>query len=390
MKICMNKRVIAVVVTFAALATFSSCASSSDGDSDTAPSEKVEVASDLPTLEDLYSAYESTPPEDGPAVATGKKVALISCGEAYPSCAVMGKEMKKATDVLGWDLQVFDGAGNVGGGFATAIRQATAWSPDAMIVYGIDCAAAKQPLKEARDANITLLGLEDLDCSDSGDGDALFTAPFVYNSEATNGKEYWESYGTAAAAYIANARPDAKIIAAGVWDEPTGQIIYDALFAGLKAWCPDCEIVARVSGQTAEAYPGGPIAQRFQSALVKHPDVNVIYTPYDNFFGTTLNGLKAIRDAGLRDQALLFGGLGTEEGLDYLRNGDIDAVPHAVDKGWLAWAAIDQVNRLFDGDDRVAEGVGPRLLDDTQDLGTSGPYVTQVGYVSGYKALWGK
>src|SRR4051794_24566646 len=123
MKIFMNKRVISVVAAIAAIMTFSSCSSKSDGQSTSASGDKVDVAADLPSLDELYKGYESKPPAEGPPVAEGKKVALISCGEEFALCAVMGKEMTKAADVLGWDFKVYDGAGNIGGGFATAIRQ---------------------------------------------------------------------------------------------------------------------------------------------------------------------------------------------------------------------------------------------------------------------------
>jgi ribose transport system substrate-binding protein len=396
MKLFAKKRLIAVVVAFVTTASVAACASSGAGSGDASSSgaksasEAIDVTGDLPGLDKLRSGLEAAPPKDGPPVAQGKKVALISCGEEYALCAVMGKEMKKAADVLGWNLKVYDGAGNIGGGFAVAIRQAIAAAPDAIITYGIDCAAAKQPLQEARDAKITVLGLETLDCDESGNGDALYSAPTYYNAEAKNGKEYWTTYGTAVAAYIANDRPDAKVIAVGTSDEPTGGLIYDALAAGLKAWCPKCQIVEKVSGLTADAVPGGPIAQHFQSALVQHPDVTAIYMPYDSFWGSTVNGLKVVNDAGLRSKTLLVGGLGAEEGMGYVRDGKLDADPHAIDKGWLAWAALDQLNRMFNGKPPVAEGVGPRLVDEKQDVPASGPYVTGVDYQSAYKAIWTK
>jgi ribose transport system substrate-binding protein len=298
--------------------------------------------------------------------------------------------MTKAAAALGWDFTVFDGAGNIGGGFATAIREAIATSPDAIVLGGIDCAVAKQPLKEARDAGITILGIDNLDCDESGDGDALFTAPMYYNEEAIGGAQYWSNFGTAAAAYIANVRPDAKILAASTWETSLDSSVYAGFTAGLDNWCPDCEIVAKVGGTSAELFPSGPIDQRYQAALVAHPETTLIYSPYDNFFGSTLSIAKGVQDAGLRDQILLMGGQGAQEGTDLLRSGDIDAEPSAVDKGWMAWGALDQLNRIFNDEEPVSQGVGPRLFDETQTEGTSGNYQTTVDYATAYKDIWKK
>lgn len=384
-----RRAISAVLAALATLAVVTACSSPTAAQPDAAGPASVQISGDLPALEELYSGLEGAPPADGPAAVEGMSVYLVSCGEAFPPCAVVGEEMQKAADVLGWDLKVLDGAGNVGGGYGNAIRQAIASGADGILVNGFDCSVVKQPLQEAKEAAIPVLGLEALDCDETGDGEALFTAPMQYLEGTPGTVPYWEAFGTMAAAYVANAQPEAKIIAVSTWDDGNGIAVYEAFEAGIAAWCDGCEIVQKVSGTVTDAFPGGALEQRFKTALVQHPDVSVVYALWDSMLaGPAIYGAKEVTDAGLRDQVLLVGGLGTEESISLLRSGDIDAVPHTVDKAWLSWGALDQLNRAF-ADEPVAGGVGgPRLLDATQDLPSAGAYATSVDYVSAYESIW--
>jgi ribose transport system substrate-binding protein len=389
MQLFQAKTTVVVIAVLATLVTVTACSSTSSDQpsAESGSSAAAQPSADLPTLDDLYKGLEGTPPSDGPAAATGKKVFLVSCGEAFPPCSIMGEEMAKAADVLGWDFKVLDGAGNVGGAYGNAIRQAVAADADAVILNGFDCSIVKQPLEEAKAAGVLVLGLEAFDCSETGDGDSLFTAPMQYLEGQPGAVAYWEAFGTMAAEYIASKRPDAKIIAVSTFDDGLGTVVYDAFETTLEKNCPDCEIVEKVSGVVTDAFPGGPLEQRFSTALVQHPDVTAVYSLWDTNL-TNLNGGKAVTDAGLRDQTLLVGGLGTEASIGALRDGKIDAIPHTVDKAWLAWGALDQLNRAF-AEEPPAGGVGgPRVLDETQDLPSSGGYVTDVDYVDAYTAIW--
>lgn len=377
-------------MTVASLALLTACAGQDTalGDGEVSDAQEPTSAQVEQALADLYVGMEGTPPADGPPVAEDKSVYLVSCGEAWPACSVMGEEMGEAAKELGWDFKVLDGAGNAGGAYGNSIRQAVASGADAVVINGFDCSVVKQPLQEAKDAGVLVLGLEAMDCDETGDGEPLFTAPMQYLEGEVGMTKIWEAFGASAARYIATVRPDAKIIAASTWDDGTGTMVYEAFESTLAETCADCEIVEKVSGTVADAVPGGPLEQRFNTALVRHPDVTVVYALWESMLDSNMNGAKAVADAGLRDQTLLVGGLGTESAIDMLRDGTLDAVPHTVDKAWLAWGALDQLNRAFAGEAPAGGVGGPRLLDNTQDLPDSGSYRTDIDYVGAYKSIW--
>ena len=103
-----TKTAVALMAVMAMLAMVTACSSPTSGQTGTptsggtSASGAVHVAGDLAPLEQLYTGMEGTPPADGPSAVAGKTVYLVSCGEAYPPCAVMGEEMKKGANVLGW------------------------------------------------------------------------------------------------------------------------------------------------------------------------------------------------------------------------------------------------------------------------------------------------
>ena len=100
-----TKSTLALTAVVATLTMVTACSGPTSGQvgtpasGGTSASGAAQVVGDLPPLEQLYKGMEGTPPADGPPAVEGKTVYLVSCGEAWPPCAVVGEEMKKATDV---------------------------------------------------------------------------------------------------------------------------------------------------------------------------------------------------------------------------------------------------------------------------------------------------
>jgi ribose transport system substrate-binding protein len=100
---------------------------------------------------------------------------------------------------------------------------------------------------------------------------------------------------------------------------------------------------------------------------------------------------KAIVDAGRAGNMVVVGGEGTAPAMDLIRNDlGLNASPSAYDNGWSAWAAMDELNRLFNHQPFVPEGFGMRMVDKTHNLPPSGEgYTTPVPYQADYERIWG-
>jgi ribose transport system substrate-binding protein len=57
---------------------------------------------------------------------------------------------------------------------------------------------------------------------------------------------------------------------------------------------------------------------------------------------------------------------------------------------WIAWATIDEINRIFNHQPLVPEGVGIRLVDATHNMPPAGQdYDSPIDYAGAYKKAWG-
>src|SRR5439155_17333419 len=114
---------------------------------------------------------------------------------------------------------------------------------DGIIDIAIDCAAIKNSLQVAKDAQIPVVGVYAFDCDDPKiGGPQLFAASVDYGTESIG--EYFEDWGRLRADYaIAQTDGKAKIV---VLPDPTYLLSsygMEGFKAELAEKCPECEIV---------------------------------------------------------------------------------------------------------------------------------------------------
>jgi ribose transport system substrate-binding protein len=338
-------------------------------------------------LDELYKGSSTAPPTEGPKAATGKSVWFISCGEQVSGCTAVSSAAKDAAAAMGWDFHIADGNLGIADGYTTATRTALASSPDAIIVHGWSCDDAQQALQEAKDQGVLVLGLDNTDCSDvAGGGPQLFTTDMVYTDEIPDNASRWKEYGRLAADYIINeSGGTAKIINNPGTD--TLALKVDEGFLDELKKCPGCEVVDTVKAADEDVAPGGAWIQGFRSSLIQHPDATAAYLPWD-FLMSSTGGAQAIKESGLDITA--FGGLGTQDGIDLVNQGQISAITGGRDASWTAWSAFDQLNRAFNNQPSVPQGQGWILIDKDHNFPADGAsYATPVDYKAAYTKLWG-
>ena len=153
----------------------------------------------------------------------------------------------------------------------------------------------------------------------------------------------------------------------------------DALVATLQAEgferelneiCPDtCELI-NIDWVGTELGP--PLQQKAEQAFLQHPDVDAIVVPSD---ATLTSGVYAALEAtGRGHEVIISGGEGTPEVLDIVH--PRPAGTHAVNGlpvRWDAFAAVDALNRLFNGEEPAEDtGEGLQLVDRDRNLPATG------------------
>lgn len=364
--------------------TVSACGSSSSDGSKADPGSGTQSSAPVagvPTLEQLYKGLGDAPPTTGPTPPKDKTVWFVSCGEKIPACATRTAAAEEAAGLLGWTFKVADGNLNASGGFQTALRQAIAAKPDAVITSAMDCELIEQPLKEAKAAGIPVVADTSNDCKTP-----LFAGPTKFSTEAPTSSEYLSSTGTAGAAYIINKLAGSAKIIAPVLQAPLGAAINDGFEAEIKK-CGGCSVVDDFTYQAADTTAGGPFSQALQAALVKHPEANVVYMPLDSQLQSS-GGAKIVKEAG-RD-ILLVGGQATDSAVvDLTKKGDVSAMTSVTSTEWVSYAAMDTVVRVLANEPTVNEGVGVIVVDAKHGIGADGTVTTAAYDIkASYSKLW--
>jgi ribose transport system substrate-binding protein len=342
-------------------------------------------ATSVESLADLYAGSGNQPPTSGPLAAKDKSVWWISCGQAIPDCSVAANAAKAAAGVAGFDFKIADAQLNANNGNDRAFREALAAKPDAIIVSGIACNTITAALNQAKQQNVPVMGVEALDCSDPPlNGPKLFTAPMSYSTAATNTVEYFQAWGRASGAYVVDTLGSkGGSIIASHGTEPNHEILNGAFDEMVKT-CSSCKIVAEPSFSNPDLTPDGPYIQRLQAALAQHPDANVSFLPFG--VNMLLGGAKDSKKT--NPDMLVSGGSGYGAEIDLIRAGQVDAVT-AHDPEWLGWAAIDNTNRLFNGQPAAPQGIGFVIVDKDHNMPPAGqPYQSKVDYKAAYTNIW--
>jgi ribose transport system substrate-binding protein len=346
------------------------------------------VVPGIPTLAQLAKGSYTQPPTSAPAGAKGKSIWWISCAQAAPSCAVPAEAAAQAAKALGLQFHVADGKNNVGGADAIAVRTALAAKPSAILLYGVECPATESALQQAKAEHVLVMGVETLDCNQVQSGaPQLFTASEAYSAKYPNTEAWWRGFGAFSADYIIDAsNGHAKVIDNGSTEAGnTGTT--DAGFLAEFKKCSGCSIVKDASYATADLTVNGPWIQAFRTALVQAPDATATYMPWDEM-AAELGGINAITQSG--HKIVAFGGQGAEDGMDLARKGlFIESATRPPE--WSAYAAMDTINRLLQGQPPVDEGIGFQLVLPGTPMGAAGtPYEPAIAYKADYFKIWHK
>jgi ribose transport system substrate-binding protein len=151
------------------------------------------------------------------------------------------------------------------------------------------------------------------------------------------------------------------------------------------AKCSGCKIL--------QAVPFVPATQdlwlpTLKTALVKNPTANYVWVPFDSL-AVESGGAEAVRESGLH--AEFISNLAISSALALVRKGLISAEGFTRDSEWQQWAAMDELNRYFNGQKSVPEGLGLISVDATHNMPSdpNSDYVTKVDYQAAYKKVWG-
>lgn len=390
------RRLVALCSVLAVCAVAAGCGGSgTQGD----PSDAATVGSAaegefdaVSNVEALFAGTFTTPPADSPPPAEGKKVWFISLDQSIPVASNTTSVAKEAADALGWDVTVFDSKSDP----ATAnngLNQAVASGADAVVSLYWDCATIKAGLLSAKKANVTRVAIEAVDCDDAPLFDHVVsynTLPEFYGGLPGEFTNFGPGYQRMLADYlIAKAGEEAKLMFVTETDLGVLKRLTDAGLDELSK-CEACEVV-NVEISLADYGPG--LQQKVEQALLQHPDIDGLMVLSDSMLST--GGIAALKSADLWGKVIISGGEGSREMVPVMRDYPLDWAFGVFPVEWEAYASMDALNRIFNGEDPVAQtGMGLQLVDHDHNLPTTGDTLVPtnagepIDYAAAYTSAW--
>jgi len=324
---------------------------------------------------------EWTGPESAPAPEPGKRIAIVSVGQLTEGANRAARGMEAASRAMGWEPTILDGEGQPDVILA-AVNSAVDGDYDGILLIFVEPDTVSEPLNRAREQGVPVVTL----------GQAAYTQTrtelwghipdvshdWVYTGEVIADYMIWKSDGNVNAFLLNGA--ETTIVNCGQFKGT-----FDRLHA--PGACPSCTVtvqnftIARIETQTAE---------QAIAAAQADPDLGWVWC-YDFCLARVSTQMEAagvardIKGAGFDCNA---------ENIDLIRNGTVQVVCIADPRDWEAWAAVDNLNRLIQGQDPVDQSIPVRLFDtDNVDEFTEEDIANgwQGGfdYQSQYKRIWG-
>jgi ribose transport system substrate-binding protein len=313
-------------------------------------------------------------PSSGPKAVHGKSLVLIPCASNDLACQTEVNMVKQTAATLGWKSLIIDPAGDPTK-MSAAVEQAVSTKANGVFTVAIDAATIPGSLRQAKSA-----GLE-LGCFACINSSGLYNFTFPTNSDYLT-----DGYNLAAKAYVDSGGHlrailirDDEFAAAKLREQGILNFINACKAAG-----GDCSLLATTDILIANISTTVP--QQIVSVARSHPTWNALFTPYDGAF---VYIIPALAQAGVQPDQHGYGFDPVQQDLNWIRTGHIEAAAVAAPFSTIAYASVDELNRLFSGDPLAAEQIRDKLID-ASNLPPAGQLYLGDGNVSaGYLKLWG-
>jgi ribose transport system substrate-binding protein len=320
-------------------------------------------------------------PTSGPKAAAGKKIIYVAGDMRNGGIQGVADGVAEAAKVIGWDVRVLDGQGSIAGQ-SSALSQAIALKPDAIILGGSDAVQQKTDLEQAQKQGIVLVGWHAGPKPGPMDGAPIFANVTTDSMEVAK-----------VAAMYAIAQSDGKAGVVVFADSTYAIAIAKgrAMEAVIKQ-CPGCSVLAFEDTPLADTANRVPqltttLLSKFGAKWTYSLAINDLY--YD-FMSPSLTS------AGLKGDGAPFNvsaGDGSVSAYSRIRDKDYQAATVPEPLTMQGWQLVDEINRAFAGQKWSGFVPGVHLVTAANIAYDGGPnniFDPDNHYRDEYKKIWGK
>ena len=323
-----------------------------------------------------------TGPTTGPQAQGRKVIVYVSSDQRNGGPQGAGDGAQEAAKVIGWDFRILDGQGSVQGR-TTALNQAIALKPDAIILGNVDTLEQAPVIQKAATLGITLVGWH------AAAAPGPIESPPVFTNVTTDPREV----ARAAALYaVVDSDGTASVILFKDSITTISTVKTDTAAEVIKG-CAGCRVLAiddTPMGDLANRMPSltTSLLTRYGKAWTYSIAVNDLYF---DFSAPSLQSAGVNAANGYPRQ--ISSGDGSVTAFQRIRQRRYQIGTVAEPLHLQGWMCIDELNRAFAGQPPSGFVPPPHLfiasnLD--RDGGPRNVYDPENGYKDIYRKIWGK
>ena len=319
-------------------------------------------------------------PTSGPKAAKDKSIVYVAGDMRNGGILGVAQGVKEAASAIGWTYREIDGQGTVSGQ-SSALSQAVALKPDAIVVGGSDAVEQKAALQAAKDQGITIVGWHAGPKPGPMDDSPVFanvTSDSAEVAKVSAMKAIADSDGKAGVVIFADSTYAVAIAKGRAMEEVIKQC------AGCKVLefedTPLSDVSTRIPQLTTT------LLQQNGAKWTHSLAINDLY--YD-FMPPALSA------AGLAGDGAPFNisaGDGSESAYQRIRAGDYQSATVPEPLNMQGWQVVDELNRSFAGETWSGFVPGIHLVTKDNigaDGGPKNSFDPDNGYRDEYKKIWG-
>ncbi len=319
-------------------------------------------------------------PTSGPKAAENKTLVYVSTDQRNGGARGVGEGVEEAAGKLGWTVRILDGQGSVSAR-SSALAQAIASKPDAIILGGVDATEQASAIEEADKQGIKVLGWHAY--AKAGPHDSL---P-IFTNITTDPLEVARAAGSYAVAE-SDGKAGVVIFTDSVYEIAIAKS--DAMAEIIKA-CPGCNLLEVVDTPLADASTRMPplttaLLQRYGDQWTYGLSIN------DLTFDFMAPSLAAAGIAGDGHPRNISAGDGSEAAFQRIGAEEYQVGTVAEPLRLQGWQLVDEANRAFAGEKDSGYVAPAHLFLPTnidKDGGPKGIYDPENGYTDAYLKIWG-
>lgn len=339
------------------------------------------------TSAELESARTTSPAEfQGPTepVAPPSKplsIGIVTCSSQLSGCVSPANGIADAAKSLGWSARIYDGGGTPQKQNA-AMLDAISAGADVIATTAIDPNLVQQGLQAAKKADVLVV---------SGSNGIDSPNPVAEPESGKLGYAFdvapdYAALGEKAAQWIiGDSGGKANVAVFSDPQFPSVVAFERGLRQGLDA-CGDCTVSD--SQEFNGTQVGTTLGNQTTGYLRSNPDVDYVFSPYDPAAAAQVT---AIAQAGMANRVKIVGVLGSQQNLEFIRQGQVQAADAAYDNRYMGYMVVDGILRTL-ADQPLFEPHGGNLpfviIDETNVPEAGQDWLAGFDYTSAFAELW--